>query len=176
MYTETTSGANLSAAQAITATANSTNVFDITGAGSGNAPAMIGAGGVNTAIGVDIGAAAISGMAGPAIVITNTGGAVGTGSGTVTFSLQSAPDNGSYSPGTYTTLYTSAAFVGTAITNPFQAVLPVPVIPPGTALPRFYRIVYTVSGTFSATFSASLVMNAPLIRDATLYGNNFVAL
>lgn len=169
-YVETTSGANFSAAQAVTATANSTNVFDVTGAGAGNAPAMTGVNGTNTAMGVDIGAG--DGMAIPEVIITNALTTAGTGSGTVTIALQAAPDNGSYSPGTYYTLYTSQAIVGTTVTAPFQLVFQVPPIPPGAALPRFYRLVYTVSGTFSATFNANLLLNAPTVRNATLYGNN----
>lgn len=169
-YTESTSGANFSVAQAVTATANSTSVFDITGAGSGNAPAMIGAGGVNTAMGSDIGAG--DGIAVPQVIISNALTTAGTGSGTVTFSLQAAPDNGSYSPGSYYTLWTTQAIAGTAITAPFQFVEYVGPIPPGYALPRFYRLVYTVSGTFAATFNANLVLNAPTVNLAKQYGNN----
>lgn len=173
-YTETTSGAGFSVAQALSTTANSTNVFDVTGAGAGNAPSMIGAGGLKTAIGIDIGAG--DGVATPQVLITNALTTAGTGSGTVTISLQAAPDNGSYSAGTYYTLYTSDAYAGTAITAGWQLIIPVPSIPPAAALPRFYRLVYTISGTFAATVNANLLLNAPLVRDATLFGNNFVAL
>lgn len=172
MYIETTSGAQFSAAQAISSTANATNLFDVTGAGTGVAPAMIGAGGINTNMFVDIGAG--DGMAIPEVVITNALTTAGTGTGTITFSLQSAPDNGSYSPGTYTTIFTSPAFVGTAITAPFQYIFQVPPTPPGIALPRFYRLVYTVSGTAGATFNANLLLNYATVRDATKYGSNFV--
>lgn len=171
-YIETTSGAKFSVAQNITTTANSTNVFDITGAGAGNAPAMIGAGGVNTAMGVDIGAG--DGMAIPEVIITNALTTAGTGAGTVTFSLEAAPDNGSYSAGSYYQLFASKTFAGTAIVPGFQFIFQVPPIPPGAALPRFYRLVYTVASTFDATFNANLVLNPPTVRDATLYGNNFV--
>lgn len=170
MYVETTSGAQFSAAQALTATANATNLFDVTGAGTGNAPAMIGAGGLNTAMNVDIGAG--DGMAIPEVVITNALTTAGTGSGTITFSLQSAPDNGSYSPGTYTTIFTGPAFVGTSITAPFQYIFQVPPTPPGASLPRFYRLVYTISGTVGCTLNANLVLNPATVRDATKYGNN----
>lgn len=172
-YVETTSGAQFSVAQALTTTANGTNVFDVTGAGAGSAPAMIGPGGVNTAIGVDMGAG--DGMAIPEVMITNALTTAGTGTGTVTISLQAAPDNGSYSPGTYYTLYTSDAIVGTAITAPWQLIFQVPPIPPGKALPRFYRLVYTISGTFAATLTSQLLLNPPTVRDATLYGNNFIS-
>jgi len=171
MYVETTSGAQFSVAQAITTTANATNVFDVTGAGVGNLPtAMIGTSGKNTNIFLDIGAG--DGMAIPDVVITNALSTAGTGAGTVTFTLQSAPDNGSGSAGSYTVLYTSAAFAGTAITAGFQHIFQVPPTPPGIALPRFYQLVYTVSSTFSATFNANLVLNPATVRDVTKYGNN----
>ncbi len=173
-YVETTSGAAFSVSQALTTTANSTNVFDITGAGSGNAPSMIGAGGLKTALGADLGAG--DGMSSPSVLVTNALTTAGTGSGTLTISLQAAPDNGSYSPDTYYTLYTSDAFVGTTIVAGWQLVIPVPSIPPGDKLPRFYRLVYTISGTVGCTLNANLLMNPPLVRDATLYGSNFVAL
>lgn len=171
-YTETTSGANFSTAQAITTTANSTNVFDITGAGVGNAPAMIGTGGLNTAMGSDIGAG--DGMAVPQVLVSC--GVNGTGAGTLTISLQAAPDNGSYSPGTYYTLYSSDAFVGTAIDVGDLLKFNVPPIPFDAPLPRFYRLVYTVAGSLTTTLTANLLLNAPDVRLPTLYGNNFVAI
>lgn len=171
-YTETTSGANFSTAQAITTTADSTNIFDVTGAGSGNAPAMIGAGGVNTAMGFDIGAG--DGEAVPQILLTVTSSTTVTG--TLTVSLSAAPDNGSYSPGSYTVLYAGAALTGaTQLGVNKQYVIPVPPILPGEALPRFYKLTYTVTGSISVSVTANLLLNAPLIRDATLYGNNFVS-
>lgn len=167
-YLEQTSGANFSTSQAITTTANSTNIFDVTGAGSGNAPAMTGINGANTAIGVDIGAG--QGMAEAQVLVNiNT---TGTGTGTITISIQAAPDNGSYSPGTYYTLLTTDAYVGTSLIAGDSLVLPVPPIPPHAALPRFYRLVYTVSGTATVTLSANLLINAPNKRDAVVYGNN----
>lgn len=171
-YFETTSGATFSTAQAITTTADSTNTFDVTGAGVGSAPAMIGAGGVNTAMGYDIGAG--DGIAVPEVFIVVT--TAGTGAGTVTFTLAAAPDNGSYSAGTYVTLFSSKAFTGTALTAGTVIKFAVPPIPPGLALPRFYKMTYTVSGSATVSVTTALVLNAPDIRDATLYGNNFVAL
>lgn len=171
-YVETTSGAQLSVAQAITATADSTNIFDVTGAGSGNAPAMIGAGGVNTAMGIDIGAG--DGAAVPYVLITVTGSTTVTG--TLTISLKAAPDNGSYGQGTYTTIYSSAALTGAGqLAVGSQYIIPVPPIIPGEALPRFYKLTYTVGSSISVVVTAELLLNPPLIRDATLYGNNFIS-
>lgn len=170
-YLETSSGANFSAAQAITTTADSTNTFDVTGAGAGNAPAMIGAGGLATAMGMDIGAG--DGMAVPYVQLTVTTSTTVTGA--LTISLKAAPDNGSYSAGTYTTLYSTAALTGTQLAVGSVITIPVPPIAPGEALPRFYKLTYTVSGSISIVASANLLLNPPLSRDATLYGNNFVS-
>lgn len=173
-YIETTSGAILSNVQAVTATADSTNIFDVTGAGSGNAPAMIGTGGLNTALGFDVGAG--EGMAIPYVmltVITPT-----TVTGTLNVTIAAAPDNGSYSPGTYTNLFVSGPLTGTTqLKAGAQYLFPIPPITPGEALPRFYKLIYTVvSGSISATFDAAILFNPPTIRDATLYGNNYASL
>lgn len=169
-YLESTSGANFSTAQSVTATAASTNIFDVTGAGSTVAPAMIGASGLTTALGYDIGAG--DGAAMPEVLITF--GTCTTVTGTLTIALQAAPDNGSYSPGTYETLTATAAFTGTTqLFSGAQVIMVVPPIPPGLALPRFYRLNYTVTGSISVLVTASLLLNAPTIRDATLYGSNF---
>ncbi len=173
MYTETTSGAQFSSVQAITTTADSTNIFDVTGAGVGTAPAMIGAGGVNTAMGIDIGAG--DGVAVPQIVVeivTPT-----TVTGTLTITLKAAPDNGSYSEGTYTTLFSSAALTGsTQLAAGATYKFNVPPIIPGEALPRFYKLTYTVSASISVTVNAYVLFNASDLRDPKLYGNNFTAL
>lgn len=169
-YLESSSGANLSTLQSVTTTAASTNIFDVTGAGSGNTPAMIGASGLNTALGYDIGAG--EGVETPFVLITL--GTCTTVSGTLTISLQAAPDNGSYNPGTYVTLASTAALTGTTqLFAGAQIILPVPPIPPGLALPRFYRLDYVVGSSISVIVSASILLNPPTIRDATLYGSNF---
>lgn len=173
MYTETTSGAQFSAVQAVTTTADSTNVFDVTGAGSGNAPSMVGAGGVNTAMGIDLGAG--DGMAVPQIIVeivTPT-----TVTGTLTITLKAAPDDGSYGQGTYTTLYSSAALTGTTqLAAGALYKFNIPPIIPGEALPRFYKLTYTVSASISVTVNAYVLFNASDLRIPTLYGNNFTAL
>lgn len=172
-YTETTSGAQFSVNQAVTATADSTNVFDVTGAGVGNAPAMIGAGGVNTAMGFDVGAG--EGPAVPQVqiaVITST-----TATGSLQISLSAAPDNGSYSAGTYVPVYESAPLTGAQLAKGAVLTFQVPPIPPALLLPRFYKLTYTVvSGSISLVVDANLLINAPLVRDVTLYGSNFVAI
>lgn len=167
----------LTSSQAITATAASTSIIDVTGAGSGNAPAMInGFPQANTAIGVDYGVG--DGMAVPYVVLLVT--ATTTVTGTLTVALQAAPDNGSYSPGTYTTLYASAALTG-ATQLAAGKVLYFPIPPTlnsmGEALPRFYRLNYTVTGSISLSVNAFVTLNPPSFAAFGLlggqYNNNF---
>lgn len=168
-----------SASQTITNTAVSSSIIDLTGAGSGNQPAMIGAGGVNTAMGVDIGQG--DGMAIPYVVMFVTAAFSSSGGATLTVSLSAAPDNGSYAQGTYTTLYTSLAFTAANLSANQTLIFQVPpralMGQPGEALPRFYKLTYTVaSSTFSAgAVNAGIVINPPAGLTNTLYGSNFTA-
>jgi len=169
-------------AQSITATADSSTVIDITGAGSGNAPAMINGTGAtgNTAIGVDIGQG--DGMAIPYVVMSVNTAFVSAGNATLQVFLQAAPDNGSFSPGTWTTLYESGIFTTTNLATAGQTLM-FQVPPralsgqPGEALPRFYKLSYTVaSSTFSAgKVVAGIVINPPAYLVQTLYPSNFTS-
>lgn len=165
---------NWSTPQAITTTADSARVVDITGAGSGNAPAMInGFPATNTAIGEDWGLG--DGVAIPYLYLTCT--TAGTGAGTVTVTINAAPDNGSYSPGTYTQLYTSKAIVGTSLAVGDYVLVPLPptlFFEEAEALPRFYKLTYTVSGSFTASFLAGLMLNPPSGLISGQYSNNFI--
>lgn len=174
MYLESTSGANFSTLQAVTATAASTNVFDVTGAGAGNTPAMTGAGGLNTALGFDVGNG--TGVETPVVEVTL--GTPTTVTGTLTIAVQAAPDNGSYSPDTYVTLSSTQAFTGAAeLFAGAQIILPIPPVPPGSftnnRLPRFYRLNYTVTGSISILVSASILLDPASTKQATQYGSNF---
>lgn len=166
----------LSNAQAITTTAASTTVYDVTGAGAGNAPSM--SFGTGNAAGIDIGTG--DGIAIPHAffeVITT-----GTGAGTVTFQVQAAPASGN-NAGTYVTLAASQAFVGTTLIAGDVIDLPVPPyasaaaqIGPGMgALPRFYRLNYVVSGSATVTVTAYIGINPPLGYVSTQLGNNFTS-
>lgn len=169
-YIDTNAGANLSTAQAITTSAASTNVFDVTGAGAGNAPNIIGAGGLDTVVGADLGDG--QGVAHPGVLFTVT--TAGTGTGTVAFGIEAAPDNGSYSPGTYTRLTTSAAAVGTTLVAGAQIYLPLPPVPSiYSGRPRFYRAYYDQTGNGAVSVTASLLMNPPDVKSVKLYGKNF---
>ena len=156
---------------------DSSSIVDITGAGSGNAPAMInGYPNLNTSMGADWGAG--EGIALPYVYITVT--TTGTSANTLTITLQAAPDNGSYSPGTYTTIYTSKAFTGTALVKGQVLLFP---IPPrvtldttyGEALPRFYKLNYAASAALTVSLAAGIVINPPTSLTALQYNNNFVA-
>lgn len=160
---------------ALTSTVDGTTVIDITGAGSGNAPAMInGFPATNTAIGEDYGAG--DGVAIPWLYMAVT--TTGTGAGTLTVSVSAAPDDGSYGQGSYTTLYTSKTFVGTTLVA--GRILAVPLPPTlytfGEALPRFYKITYTIASTVGAVkVTSGLVLNAQSSLLSGQYNNNYLA-
>lgn len=164
---------NWSTPQAITVTADSARVIDITGAGSGNAPAMInGFPLANTAIGEDYGVG--DGVAIPYLYATVT--TAGTTANTLTVSLEAAPDNGSYGQGTYTVLYQSAAIAGSALTAGSSLLVPVPPTLfnwPSEALPRFYKLVYTCSSALTVSVLAGIMINPPSTLLAGQYNNNF---
>ena len=157
--------------QAISATANSAGTIDVTGAGVGNAPNMIGGfPQLNNVLGQDIGSG--DGVADPYVVFAVT--TAGTGAGTIAIALQAAPDNGSYSPGTWTTVASTAALVGTSLPLGTQIALNVP-SDTAVAAPRFYRVVYTVSGSATVSVLAFITLNAPNSLRGAQFANNFIA-
>ena len=161
----------LGVAQTVSATADSQAIVDITGAGSGNAPAMInGFPATNTAIGEDYGAG--DGEAIPHVLVTIP--TTGTGTGTLTISVASAPDDGSYGQGTYTTLVTTPATAGTTYTAGTVIDIPLPPERTGTAMPRFYKLIYTVSGTASVPVIAELALNPAQVNTMRQYANNYI--
>jgi len=170
-YTENSSGANLSVAQAVSASGASTNVFDVTGAGAGNAPNMIGNAGLATNLGTDLGLG--QNIAHPGVLFTIS--TAGTGTGTFAFGIEAAPDNGSYSPGTYTRLTTSGAKAGLAtLTLGYTLYLPLPPIPPEFAgLPRFYRAYFDLTNTATMSVNAEFLMNPPSIKSVLDSVKNF---
>lgn len=171
-YLENSSGAQLSTAQAITTSAASTNVFDVTGVGAGNAPVMLGNQGLTTNLGTDLGVG--QNVAHPGVLFTVT--TAGTGTGTVAFGIDAAPDNGSFSPGTYTRLTTSAANVGTVLVLGAQIYLPLPPIPSFyVGLPRFYRGFYDQTGNGAVSVTAEFLMNPPSLKSVTDSVKNFVS-
>jgi len=169
-----TFNATYGTATAITTTADSA-VIDVTGAGSGNAPAMInGYPATNTSIGLDYGAG--DGEVIPHVYLNVT--TAGTGAGTITVSVKAAPDDGSYGQGTYTTLVSTRAITGTDLVA--GAIIDIP-LPPiqytlAEALPRFYKLTYTVSGSATASVLANLVLNPQQSLLAGKYANNYIAI
>ncbi len=161
----------LSSAQAITTSAASTNLYDVTGAGSGVEPSMTF--GLTTKPGADIGTG--DGVANPVAYFTVTTN--GTGTGTVAFGIEAAPDDGANNPGTYIRLSTSLAWVGTTLDVGNVIVLPIPPfaqIAPGMGLPRFYRFYYDQTGNGAVSVTAGILLNPPLGLVSTQYPPNFV--
>lgn len=171
-FDNTTNGPGLlSSAQAITTTAASTQLYDVTGAGSGVAPSITFG---NGPVGFDI-AGALEGIARPVAYFVIT--TLGTGAGTITFQVQAAP-NSSNSPGTYVVVGSSDAYVGTTLLK--GNVIAIPITPynqiaPSMSVPRFYRANYVVSGSATASVTAFIGINLPTGYEITQYGNNYTA-
>lgn len=162
----------LSTAQVISTTAVSTNIYDVTGAGSGNAPVMTFG---NGNIGFDI-AGGTSGIATPTAYFTITTN--GTGTGSITFQVQAAPSDTGNVPGTWKTLTSSAAYVGTDLDVGDVIELPIPpynIIEPGMGVPRFYRFNYVQTGDGAVSVTGIIVINAQDGYEITQYGNNFAS-
>ena len=166
-----------SSAQAITsASAASTNTFDVTGAGYGNAPSALTFGSA-TVFGDDIGLG--DGVAYPYLVITVPTAFTTSSSATLQFSLQAGVDNGSNAVSTWYTIWQSPAYTAAQLPANSATIVPVPprAIPQG--LPRFYRVYYTLAvGTMTAgTVTSFLTINPSSIVGAyTTFGaypNNF---
>lgn len=166
----------VASAQAITTTAVSTTIIDITGAGSGNAPAMIGGfPAANTAMFNDYGVAG-DGMAVPWVLVC-VQVAPTSPTNTLTVQLQGAPDNGSFSPGTYDIYGQTDAMAGALLTAGAIIMFPVPPRKIGKSMPRFYRLNYVASATLTPmTVLAGMAINPnSWLQNATLIQNNFVA-
>lgn len=160
---------------AVTTTADS-SIIDITGAGVGNAPSMIGGGAHGTTagiIGADIGNG--DGQAIPYVYfVVNTAG--GNNSNTLTISLKAAPATTSDTEGTYTTLFSTGAILDSALVAGYVVAFPVPPTIPSEALPRFYKLSYTASATLTPLkVSAGILLNPPLGIISQQYPSNFVA-
>jgi hypothetical protein len=156
-----------------TATASSVT-YDVTGAGVGNVPPQV-FGQPNSGtltFGADMGVG--DGLFVPFVLIV-IGQTLASGT-SMNFSLQSAPDNGSGAAGTWTTAVETGAIA--ISTNPLTAglafTLPFARRTPGAPLPRFYRMLYTPSGTFSAgSVSAGIMVGNINPTDIGLYSSNF---
>lgn len=159
-------------AQALTVTAASTSLVDLTGAGSGNAPAI--SFGTASVFGADMGIG--DGMAVPKIFA-----AIGTtfvGGTSLNLQCQFAVDNGSNAPGTWQTY----AETGVILTASLKAGVVIGTfdLPRGVGditvypLPRFIRLNYVIVGTFSAgTVTSAIVIQRDDRLGAIQYPSNF---
>lgn len=163
---------SIGTAQAITTTADS-SIIDVTGAGVGNAPAMInGFPATNTAIGSDYGAG--DGIAIPHVYISIT--AVGSSANTLTVALKAAPDSGTYTEGAYTTLWTTRAIAENTLAVGDILDIQVPPIQYtiGEKLPRFYKLTYTASAAVTISVLAYLALNPQQSLLNGQYNNNYI--
>lgn len=166
---------------AVTVTGDSA-VIDLTGAGVGVAPAM--SGGQNNSgalpIGLDIGAG--DGVAIPSVNVTIGTTFVGTGNTTMSIAVKAAPQTSATdnSQGTYTTLAVTQAIPVANLLAGSSINIPIPpiVLATGEALPRFYKLTYTVAnGPFTTgKLSAAIALNQPNIAEGSQFPKNFAAL
>lgn len=169
-------GSTTGSPQAVTQTVDSTNTIDVTGAGSGNAPTMIGGfPSLTTNLALDYGTA--NGGPGTAWVVLFVTLATTT-SGTLTIVMQAAPDNGSYSPGPWTTIYQSAALTGTTqlkANNWIGFPVPPTLQGMGGSSPRFYKLSYTVASSISVTVSSGICTDMTSFIGGSKLANNFIS-
>lgn len=162
--------------QAVTTTVDSTNVVDVTGAGSGNAPTMIGGfPALTNNLALDYGSGNGPGQAWVVLLVT----LATTTSGTLTVVMQAAPDNGSFSPGTWTTIYQSAALTGTTqlkANNWLGFPVPPTLQGMGGSSPRFYKLSYTVGSSISVTVSSGIVSDITGFIGGSKLSNNFISI
>src|ERR1700677_1236414 len=111
----------LASAQAITSTAAGSTIYDVTGAGSGNAPNQKVGGGSSYIFGADIGV----GRTIYAWFVVTTAFVTGGGA-TLRFEIQASPANSSNTASGYVTLAASQAFAASALTAGATLILPVP--------------------------------------------------
>lgn len=168
----------LSNAQALNSTtAASTVVYDVTGAGVGNAINQKVGGGSTYVFGEDIAV----GRTIYAWFIVTTAFVLASSTPTLTFQVQSAPpvSISNNNEGTYTTLVSSAAFNAAALVLGATLILPIApkLMAPGEVLARFYRANYLIAtSTFSAgAVSAYISLEPPSGFVSTLYPNNFAS-
>lgn len=170
----------LATAQPIVSTTTSMFVYDVTGAGVGVAPLMIG--GVTstsgTLIGFDIGAG--DGIAIPEVYYNVSTAFTSAANANLTVQLQAAPDSGVGNlPGTFVTIAQSGPVSTASLTASFNGQFQVPPVPSnfGENNPRFYRLNYVVgSSTFSAgNLSANIVLNPSQAQKVQNNPANYVA-
>ena len=174
---------NWTTPQAVTATADSTCIVDLTGATQGKAPGFSpgvlpniinGFPALNTAVGFDPGTG--DGVAIPYLYVTVTTAGSST-SNTFQVNLLAAPDSGTGTEGSYTTLYSSAKVATSGLVKGSTLIVPVPPTlfnwPPLEALPRFLKVNYVASGALTVSVLAGIMLNPPSSLLLGQYNNNF---
>lgn len=166
----------LSSAQSLAGAATtviSTTTYDITGAGSAVAPAMVW--GTTTFLQADV-------MVGRTMFAYFTVTTAFSATTALTIRIQAAPPATGNVAGTWVNLFQSATLTGaTDLAAGAQLVVPVPplgMIKNAESMPRFYRFAYvnTTAATFSAgAFTAGLLLDAPTGFVSTLYPANFAS-
>lgn len=163
----------LSNAQAVTTTAASTLVYDVTGAGAGVAPSMTF--GTATVFGEDIGAG--DSRVRPIAQFFVPTAFTANGAATMVVAVQAAIDDGSNNPSTYTTLAETGAIPVANLIAGANFQLPIPPLAPGEALPRFYRFNYTIAtGPMTAgNITGYIGFGGPLSLTNIRYPKNYVS-
>lgn len=150
----------------------STNTIDVTGAGSGNAPSVVW--GTSSTFGADMGIG--GGESRPHVRVQVTTTFATSNAATLNVALQSAPDNGSNAPGTWTTCDETGAIAASALTAGTAINLDFGPRAPGAALPRFYRLLYQLPGSTAFTAGAvvaGVVLNNDFSTTMGQYPSNF---
>lgn len=158
---------------AVTSAVVYSNVIDILGVGAGITAAQAN---------VIIGTATLPGWdPGAGIVVPEIICAVGTafaGTGTLTVAFQGAIDNGSGSPSTYQTFEQTPAITIAQLTAlSFFGRMKWPYEYPDGFNPRFFRLAFTPSGTFTTgTVASALVTMGPPVQFNKYAARNYSVL
>lgn len=166
----------LSSAQALTVTAVSTGVYDIAGVGVGNpAPDVFGQTfGTATSESMDVGGGGP--LVSPPMIVAMVGTTfTAGGAATLQITLQGAPDTSNTgTPGTWTDMLSTGlmAVANLTSTGTAAARFVIPPRSPGQALPRFYRLNYTIATgpMLTGTMNAYIATGAD---NSALYSSNF---
>lgn len=137
----------------------STNIIDETGAGSGNASGNI----IGTAavFGADLGV----GEPNPQILAVIGTACETATSATLNMALQGAPDDGSNTPGAWTTYSETGPIEASALTAGQKLRLDLPVAFPANARPRFYRLLFQVPAATDFTAGTIAYAVITMTRD-----------
>lgn len=161
----------LSSAQAITVSAPSTGVIDVSGAGYGNAPPNTF--GTATVFGEDIGIG--DGVSPPRLFVYTGTAFTAAGAGTLQIQLQASVDSGApgYTASAWDTILQTDTYALSQLTaNKLIAEFTIPPREPNQGFPRYYRLNYVVgtgpmtAGTIAFAGFATGIDNSPMYAAA----------